>query len=72
MATPIDTLTRAELKEIIGSPIRKTQLEWLTRHGWPHEVNAYGYPVVLRSVALERLGGEAPEKVWQPDERNVA
>lgn len=72
MTTPIDILTRSELKAIVGTPVREKQIEWLTRQGWPHEVNIHGYPVVLRSVALEKLGGEVPEQVWSLDERNVA
>lgn len=70
--TPIDILTRAELRAIIDTPVREKQIEWLTRQGWPHEVNIHGYPVVLRSVALEKLGGKAPKQGWALDERNVA
>lgn len=68
----IERLTRQELRVLIGTPVRSRQVEWLTRHGWPHDLDFIGYPIVLRSVALERLGGEPPATAWMPDDRNVA
>lgn len=65
-------LTRDELRELIGTPVRLRQVRWLQRHGWPHELDALGYPIVLRSVALERLGVDTSPQPWALDETNVA
>ena len=68
----IDRLTRQELRSIIGTPVRARQVEWLTLHQWPHDVDYLDYPIVLRSVALERLGGSVEPQVWSLDDKNVA
>lgn len=68
----LSRLTRQELRTLIGTPVRARQVEWLKLHGWPHDLDYLGYPIVLRSVALERLGGEPPVEAWTPDDRNVA
>lgn len=68
----LERLTRQELRALIGTPVRSRQQEWLTAHGWPHDLDYLGYPIVLRSVALERLGGEPEPEVWTLDESNVA
>lgn len=68
----LDRLTRLELKTLIGTPVRKSQEEWLQRHGWPYDLDFIGNPIVLRCVALEKLGGKPLPKVWVPDDRNVA
>jgi len=68
----IERLSRQELRTVTGASVRARQIEWLTAHGWPHEIDYLGYPVVLRSLALERLGGTPPAEVWRLDESNVA
>jgi len=67
----LERLTRQELRVIIGTPVKASQFRWLTDHGWPHDADIAGNPVVLRSVALERLGAKPP-KAWKLDETNVA
>jgi hypothetical protein len=68
----LERLTRQELREIIGTPVRAKQVEWLRHHQWPHDLDYLGQPIVLRSVALERLGGTPEPEVWTMDESNVA
>lgn len=70
--TLIERLNRAELKAITGVGTRRLQIQWLAAKGWPFEVDHFGFPVVLRSVALERLGGEPAAETWQPDESRIA
>jgi len=50
-------LTADELKTLTGMQRPSAQVRWLRAHRWPFEVNALGDPVVLRSVAVARLGG---------------
>ncbi len=72
MITAIDILTMIEIRAITGSPTRSIQIKWLIERSWPHEVNHFGFPVVLRSVALERLGAEPKSVPWTLDEADVA
>ena len=71
MGKAIEILSKAELKDITGTPVRRLQFERLQMHSWPHEVNYYGYPVVLRSMALNRLGAEPEEQTWELDTSTV-
>lgn len=50
-------LTATEISEITGYTRPSAQIRWLKAHGWPFEIGASGRPVVLRSVAVARLGG---------------
>lgn len=50
-------LSTEELEVLTGRKRITLQREWLTLHGWLHEVNAAGRPVVLRSYAESRLSG---------------
>lgn len=68
----IDILSSKEVREITGTSRKAQQIEWLEARGWPHEVNHFGLPVVLRSVALDRLGGEPEPETWTLDPANVA
>lgn len=68
----LSRLTRQELRVLIGTPVRARQVQWLLTHGWPHDLDYLGYPIVLRSVALEKLGGEVTPQPWSLDESNVA
>lgn len=70
--TPIEILTMDELRAITGTATRKKQIDWLSDRHWPHEVNHFGFPVVLRSVALERLGAPPKSEPWRLDESDVA
>lgn len=69
---PIDILSRAELKNLTGVCARSKQIDWLVSNRYRFEVNALGYPVVLRSFALGRLGIESTVEGWDLDESNVA
>ena len=68
---PVDRLTRKELRHLIGTPGRARQAAWLDAHGWPYELDCMGCPIVLRSVALARLG-EAVAQPWVLNTENVA
>ena len=68
----LSRLTRQELRQIIGTPVRARQVEWLQAKGWPHDLDCLGCPIVLRSVAIKRLGDEVPPESWTLDESNVA
>jgi len=56
-------LTRDELIELTGYHTRPKCLSWLTVNGYRYHVASDGWPRVLRSAVVERLGGkqEAPE-----------
>lgn len=56
MSTPRTFLSRDELRELIGVSRKNLQIEWLESHGWKHEINWVGEPVVLRAYAERRLG----------------
>ncbi len=49
-------LSREELRELVGSPLRDRQVAWLTREGWPHAVNSKGRVLVARAYHDRRLG----------------
>jgi len=68
----IETLTRKELRDITGYDWRSKQIEWLRSRRWPHETNAHGYPVVMRSVATKKLGLEEEPSTWEPDWNNLS
>lgn len=67
----IELLSRDELRNITGVTFPKKQISWLEQRLWPHEVNHFGFPIVLRSVALERLGAAPKSTGWRLDEANV-
>ena len=50
-------LTRLELKELTDCSNKSGQVKWLVSRCWPFEIGAKGYPKVLRSVLVARLGG---------------
>lgn len=58
-------LSRKEMRDLTRTPIRVRQLAFLRANGIRHYLDAYGWPVVLRS-AVE--GGEAvkPVPAWTP------
>ena len=71
MTTIIEILSKEEIRAITGASWRKQQIAWLQNRMWPHEVNALGFPIVLRSVALDRLGADQEPEVWTLDESNI-
>lgn len=52
-------LSREEVREVTGCAQRALQRQHLDALGIPYGVNAEGWPVVLRSKAVEALGGSA-------------
>jgi len=58
-------LTRQEIADLTRTPLRKRQVAFLQANGIRHYVDAYGWPVVLRS-AVEG-GDTAPDagKAWK-------
>ena len=45
-----------EVKRLTGYSRPSAQRRWLLDHGWPHEVNGLGRPLLLTSVVQTRLG----------------
>lgn len=52
-------LTAADLKALTDYSRPSDQVKWLKDHGWPFEIGSKGFPKVLQSVAVARLGGKA-------------
>ena len=61
-------LSRSEIAQLARSPMKARQVAFLRDNGIRHYVDAYGWPVVLRS-AVE--GGDASDKpaaaAWKPN-----
>lgn len=49
-------LTRFELRELTGTPLRSRQLAWLVVNGWPHAVDVHGRVLVARAYHDKQLG----------------
>jgi len=68
------TLSPAELAALTGRQRPSAQSRWLAARGWPHERDADGRPVVLRTVAEMRLAGvssrDRAPRVRLPDVQN--
>ena len=54
-------LTRAELCALTERKQRGKVCAWLVENHYPHDLDANGWPIVLRSYVEVRLGG-APQK----------
>lgn len=59
MATQL-CLSRDEIRDLCRSPQRERQLRFLRQNGIRHYVDAYGWPVVLRSAVGEPVKKEEP------------
>lgn len=61
-------LSSEQLQQLTGYQRLSAQRRWLTQHGWPHEIDGRGRPVVLSSIAADRLGaqGSDSEKEFRP------
>lgn len=59
-------LSRAELAELCRTPQRARQCAFLRANGIRHYVDAYGWPVVLRS-ALENKPAPEDHVAWKPN-----
>lgn len=67
MTTPELCLSKEEVRQLARTPQKARQLEFLRRNGIRHYVDAYGWPVVLRSA----VGASSPQPterpVWEPN-----
>lgn len=59
-------LTRDELRELTGSPIRRRQIDWLREHAWRHEIDVHGWPVVSRAYYERRMIGAIEPQPRRP------
>ena len=55
-------LSDPDIEILTGLVRRSAQSRWLLQHGFPHEVNHLGFPIVLKSVVEERLGAKHAKK----------
>ncbi|MDR3398710.1 MAG: DUF4224 domain-containing protein [Pandoraea sp.] len=49
-------LSREEVRELTGTPIRKRQVRWLLASRWPHEIDSRGRVLIARAYHDKRLG----------------
>lgn len=49
-------LTRADLKDLTGTPILVRQVEWLRLNGWAFELDTHGRPKIARAYYEVRMG----------------
>jgi hypothetical protein len=63
-------LTRAEVAELTGAHLKRTQVSVLVRNGIRHTINAAGWPMVTRYAVEGRAGTQeeqaATRKKWIP------
>lgn len=63
-------LTAEEIRTLTGYKRAADQCSWLEKRGWTFERSAAGAPVVSRSHAEMKLGGDSkatPGIPWAPD-----
>lgn len=64
-------LTRAEVAELTGAHLKRTQVSVLVRNGIRHSINAAGWPMVTRYAVEGRAGTEqeraASKPQWEPN-----
>lgn len=60
-------LSRDELRELTRTPIRARQVAFLVRNGIRHYLDAYGWPVVLRSAIEPHAGAAEQPAAWTPN-----
>lgn len=58
-------LSRDEVRDLTGTPIKLRQVKFLRANGIRHYLDAYGRPRVLRS-AVEGTGTVADMPEWKP------
>ncbi|SUA78285.1 Uncharacterised protein [Pandoraea pnomenusa] len=49
-------LSRTEVRELTGTPIRQRQVRWLSANRWPHEIDSRGRVLIARAYHDKRLG----------------
>ena len=58
-------LSRDEVRDLTGTPIKARQVKFLRANGIRHYMDGYGRPKVLRS-AVEGTGTPADLPEWKP------
>lgn len=62
------TLSRDEVYELTRARSRKRQVQFLAKNGIRHYVDAFGWPVVLRSaVESDSTTPAANTPIWKPN-----
>lgn len=59
-------LTSEELQQLTGYSRPAAQRRWIESHGYLHEIDAKGRPVVLRDHLSSRLGGTLAPTTREP------
>lgn len=65
--TALQFATSEELRALTGYKQRSRQRRWLREHGYAHDVDRHGAPVVLRAVVAAALGAPEPKGRREPD-----
>lgn len=60
-------LTSDEIRTLTGYKRGADQCTWLEKHGYTFNKNALGLPIVSRSHAEMKLGGDSKSIPWAPD-----
>lgn len=60
-------LSRSEVRELCGTPIKARQCEFLRRNGIAHYLEADGTPVVLRAAIEPRAERREDSATWKPN-----
>ena len=55
-------LSPEDLETLTGFKRASRQIKWLQEHGWPHEVNGLGRPVILTVTVMRMMGKPAESK----------
>lgn len=57
MTTPAPAhLSRAELKDLTGTPIVARQIAWLRANRWTYQLDVHGRPKIARAHYDEKMG----------------
>jgi hypothetical protein len=56
-----------DMEAITGYVRPADQIKWLQRHGWVHEVNRRGRPVVAQTYFDMKMGGVSKQAVNEPN-----
>lgn len=59
-------LSRQEIAELCRTPQRARQAAFLRKNGIKHYLDAYDWPVVLRSSVEASAAGTKPALTWTP------
>jgi hypothetical protein len=59
-------LTKDELRQLTGSPLRTRQIKWLANAGWKFTINYQRQPIVARAEAIYQLVTAPAEEKREP------